>query len=294
MAEVHMSVGPHAARPANGLSRLRPRDRRSVLGFLLPYAPQNAYILAQISRGALGRDDLAGPLLGHWTEGELTGVAIFGSNLVLSTPCSAHARDAFARYARAEGFRVWVVVGEDATIDAFMDTYGRRTRPTLLERSGQRLYAMRHLDDAPQHVEGLRPAELEETEALMRLDRDMVTEELGFDPFSRDLDSYRRGWKRRIREGRSWVIERDGEVIFKVDHSASSEHVIQLAGVYTVPSARRQGLARDGMAGMVSWVLERVPVVTLYVDASNHPAIQLYEALGFQEQSLVRSIWFAD
>ena len=85
-----------------------------------------------------------------------------------------------------------------------------------------------------------------------------------------------------------------GEVLFKVDHSASSEHVIQLAGVYTVPSARRKGLARDGMVGMVSWALERVPTVTLYVDASNTPAIRLYEALGFEERSLVRSIWFAD
>ena len=289
-----MSVGPHAHRPPNGLSRLRPRDRRSVLALLVPFAAQNAYILAQISRGALGRDDLAGPLLGHWSGGELTGVAIFGSNLVLSTPCSPDARDAFARYARTEGFRVWVVVGEDETIDAFMDTYGRRTRPILLERPGQRLYAMNQPPAGPVSVEGLRASEIQETEALMRLDREMVTEELGFDPFSRDLDSYRRGWKRRIREGRSWIIERGDELLFKVDHSASSEHVIQLAGVYTVPSARRRGLARDGMAGMVSWALERVPTVTLYVDASNTPAIGLYETLGFEAQSLVRSIWFAD
>ncbi|MGB0591221.1 MAG: GNAT family N-acetyltransferase [Myxococcota bacterium] len=288
-----MSVGPHAPGPANGLSRLRPRDRRSVLNLLVPHAAQNAYILAQISRGALGRDDLAGPLLGHWSEGLLTGVAIFGSNLVLSTPCTPSARDAFARYARAEGFRVWVVVGEDATIDAFMATYGRQTRPTLLERPGQKLYAMHTAPDLSGQVQGLRPAEIQETEALMRLDREMVVEELGFDPFSRDLESYRRGWKRRIREGRSWIIERHGEALFKVDQSASSEHVIQLAGVYTAPSARRQGLAREGMAGMVAWALERVPVVTLYVDASNHAAIRLYEALGFQEKSLVRSIWFA-
>jgi ribosomal protein S18 acetylase RimI-like enzyme len=47
------------------------------------------------------------------------------------------------------------------------------------------------------------------------------------------------------------------------------------------------------MAGMVAWALERVPVVTLYVDASNLAAIRLYESLGFQEKSLVRSIWFA-
>jgi ribosomal protein S18 acetylase RimI-like enzyme len=294
MREGAVGLGRHAPGTPNGLSRLRPRDRRIVLAILLPFAAQNAYILAQISRGSLGSDDLAGPLLGHWEHGELTGIAIFGSNLVLSSPCSPSARDAFARYARSEGFRVWVAVGEDATIDAFMDTYGRGTRPTLLERTGQVLYSITSAPAEGRAVRGLRPAEVQETEALMRLDREMVLEELGFDPFSRDLDGYRRGWKRRILDGRSWVIEREGKILFKVDQSASSEHVIQLAGVYTIPSARRQGLARAGMAAMVTWALDRVPVATLYVDASNHPALALYEGLGFQRQSLVRSIWFAD
>ena len=128
----------------------------------------------------------------------------------------------------------------------------------------------------------------------MHMDRAMVTEELGFDPFARDLESYRRGWKRRIREGRSWVVSRQNTLLFKVDQSASSEDVIQLAGVYTLPSERRRGIARKAMTEMCAWALERVPVVTLYVDSENTHAIKLYEKLGFDFRGLIRSVWFAN
>ena len=77
-------------------------------------------------------------------------------------------------------------------------------------------------------------------------------------------------------------------------YRAQRDRGLPEAACHTSIPARRQGLAREGMAGMVAWALERVPVVTLYVDASNHAAIRLYEALGFQEKSLVRSIWFAN
>lgn len=289
-----MAIGREPYADREGLGRLRPRDRRAALAFLRQARPRNAYLLAQIARGALGRDDLAGPLIGHWSDGELDGIAIFGSNLVLSMPCSPVACDGFADYARAKGFRVWVAVGEDALIESFMASYGRARRPIVLERVGQRLYALRERPDAPVDPMDLRAADIREAEALMRVDREMVVEELGFDPFSRDLDGYRRGWHCRIREERSWIVERDGAIVFKVDHSASSDDVVQLAGIYTVPSRRRQGIAHEAISAMCWRLLRKVPLVTLYVDADNTPAIKLYESIGFEPIGLVRSVWFAD
>ena len=140
----------------------------------------------------------------------------------------------------------------------------------------------------------LRVAELEDVESLVKLDRDMVTEEVGFDPFEPVMDSYRQGWLRRVREGRAWVVGPvGGPLIFKVDQSAVSQAAVQLAGIYTVPERRREGLASAGIGEMCRRLLDRHARVTLYVGGSNTPAIKLYEALGFEPIALVRSAWFA-
>ncbi|PSC05924.1 GNAT family N-acetyltransferase [Alsobacter soli] len=60
-----------------------------------------------------------------------------------------------------------------------------------------------------------------------------------------------------------------------------------IAGVFhvaTAPEARRRGLARRLMAGLLAWARERgAETVYLQVVAENHPAIALYRACGFRE-----------
>ncbi len=284
------------AQPTAGIARLSAPNRWAALRLLRERPDYNAYLLAQIARGAIDHDDVAGPLIGYWLDGELVGVAVFGSNLVLSHPCADEAVVAFAKYARRSGFRAWVAVGEDGLLDRFMETYGRRQRGIRIERPGQLLFALRRdvLDPpAPAADRSLRPADVTELEPVVRADRSMVMEELGFDPFIRDLDSYRRGWLRRVREGRCWVLtSQGGEVVFKVDQSAASEDVVQLAGIWTAPACRRQGLARAGVREMSQELLTRVPLVSLYVHRFNAPAIALYEDLGFERRGLIRSVWF--
>ncbi|MGM0577353.1 MAG: GNAT family N-acetyltransferase [Myxococcota bacterium] len=291
-----MSQAPMPGGRPDGLWRLQRRDRWAALRLLRRSVEHNAYLLSQIARGAIGRDDVAGPLVGHWRDGRLDGLCILGSNLVISRPASDEAVDAFAEYARRSRFRVWVAVGDDATIDRFMSAYGRTWRPIRIERAGQALYRVDgdalEGDDAARSPE-LRPADIREVEALMEADRAMVREELGFDPFVRDLPSYREGWRRRIREERCWVVGPvGGPVRFKVDHSAVSEDVVQLAGIFTRPEERRQGLARAGVGEMCRRLLGRVSSVTLYVHRHNIPAIALYESLGFERVGAVRSVWF--
>lgn len=282
--------------PPRGLARLRPRHRWAALRLLRQRPDHNAYLLAQIARGAIDHDDVAGPLVGYWEDDVLVGVAVFGSNLVLSTPCSDDAVVAFAGYARRSGFRAWVAVGEDGLLDRFMEAYGRRHRRIRVERSGQLLFGLprgglRQGVLGPQRT--LRPADVTELSPVVAADRSMVMEELGFDPFIRDLESYRRGWLRRVREGRCWVLTSvGGEVVFKVDQSAASADVVQLAGIWTAPVWRRRGLARTGVAEMCHELLSGVPLVTLYVHRFNEPAIGLYETLGFERRGLIRSVWF--
>jgi ribosomal protein S18 acetylase RimI-like enzyme len=247
-----------------------------------------------VSRGALQRDSVAGPVIGYWNAGALEGVCILGSNLVISDPASDSAIDAFGDYARREGILFWVAVGPDKTMARFLETYGRDTRRIHLERGDQGLYQLtsEELHEGPRCA-ALRLAQVEDLEALVGLDRRMVTEEIGFDPFARVLEAYRQGWLRRIREGRAWVIGPvGGPLSFKVDQSAASEQAVQLAGIYTVPERRAQGIATAATGEMCHRLLARVPRVTLYVHRENTTAVGLYESLGFKSLGSVRSVWF--
>ena len=254
----------------------------------------NAYLLAQVARGALQRDDVAGPIIASWRAGELDGICILGSNLVISDPSSDAAIDSFAEYARRQGIPFWVAVGPDRTISRFLEGYGRGTRSIHLERGEQILYELSAEDLAAEHrSQELRRAELEDLEKLVSLDRRMVTEEIGFDPFTEVLQPYRQGWLRRIREARAWVIgPLGGPLTFKIDQSAVSEHVIQLAGIYTVPELRGQGLASGATGEMCHELLGSCPRITLYVHRENTSAVRLYEGLGFKPLGEVRSVWF--
>lgn len=256
----------------------------------------NAYLLAQVARGSLGASDVAGVMLGFRRDGRLEGICALGANLVVSVPSSDGAIEAFALSARREGANVRVVVGHDGCVDRLMQAYGRSTRPIRLERANQVLYRVdRDTLVGEAGSTRLRQADVAETGALVDMDRAMVSEELGFDPFADHLDSYRYGWLRRIREGRAWVIggPQRGGLVFKIDQSAVSDAIVQISGVYTRPDHRRQGLAREGTAELCRRLLVEAGAVTLYVHAENTSALALYESLGFQGVGRVRSVWFA-
>lgn len=268
-----------------------PADAHAARELLCLERPFNAYLLALIERGALGHDEIAGPIVGCWRGGQLEGICVLGSNLVISHPASVESIEMFADYARRCRAAFWVAVGEDGAIDRFMGLYGRQARDIRIERGGQLLFRLTVRPEAPEVA--LRRSEPEDLGALLRADRSMVLEELGFDPFESVGRAYRDGWLRRIREGRSWVVgDRGGPITFKVDQSATSDDVVQLAGIYTVPEARRAGLAFAGVASVCAQLMETRPMVTLYVDRNNTAAVRLYQKLGFEAVGAIRSVWF--
>lgn len=273
--------------------RLGADDERAVRRFLARQPAQHAYLLGLVERGALQERELGHVLVG-WFEGRrLMAVASLGQNLVISATRSARALAAIAGHVRELGIGVRVVAGPDDEVGAFMSHFGRER--VIAERAGQVLMEVdrRRLSRAARSVE-LRPAQVGDLDPIWRADRAMIEEELGLFPFANDPEGHRRGCERRILEQRSWVIGGvGGPLSFKVDQSAVSPMVVQLAGVYTVPERRRQGLAFGALGEMCHLLTREAERVALFVDAHNEAARRLYRRLGFCEVGRVRSVWLA-
>jgi predicted GNAT family acetyltransferase len=114
--------------------------------------------------------------------------------------------------------------------------------------------------------------------------------ELGVDPLQRDPDGFRWRTRAQIEEGRSWLWEEDGVILFKAEASAWTPGAVQLQQVWTDPEARRQGYGSRGLRDLIRLLLEEVPVVCLFVRADNATAIGLYDSIGMEHVLDYRSV----
>jgi uncharacterized protein len=131
---------------------------------------------------------------------------------------------------------------------------------------------------------GLRPALLDDLPAVTVFACALHVEDRMGPPIPR---SGRAGVRARMREsilrGGTWVIEREGRLVGKVDLSIRSAlRGAQIAGVYIEDAWRGQGIAGGCVAAISRNLLdEGLPAVTLHVRADNGPALRAYSRAGF-------------
>ena len=58
------------------------------------------------------------------------------------------------------------------------------------------------------------------------------------------------------------------------------------------PRGARPGYAKRGLRDLIRLLLDKTPIVTLFVRTDNLPAIRLYDSIGMQRALTYRSILF--
>ena len=214
--------------------------------------------------------------------GAIRGLCHVGTNVVPSGDGCA----VFAGAAARAGARM--LIGEERAVTELWDAAGRRLSKAREDRPGQPVYA---ISDAPASGEtGLRVATMDDLELLVPACAASHREELGVDPLRRDPEGFRWRTRVQIEEGRSWLWAEDGMIRFKAEASAWTPSAVQLQQVWVDPPVRRRGYAARGLRDLVRLLLERTPVVTLFVRTENAPAIGLYDAVGMERVLTYRSI----
>ena len=216
--------------------------------------------------------------------GRLTALCYAGANLVPSGEgCGAFAALAEERPPR-------MIIGEERAVEDLWSTVHDRLPRPREDRPGQPVYVL-HERPPPQET-GLRAANPADLDLLLPACAAAHREELGIDPLRRDAEAFRRRTRQQIAEGRSWLWEEGGTILFKAEASAWTPAAVQLQQVWVDPEARHRGYARRGLRDLCGRLLERVPAVTLFVRAENAPAIRLYEAVGMRRVLAYRSLLF--
>ena len=252
-------------------------DLDQILGFC-GRDPVERVFLEDIARRGLGRFSAVA------VEGRLEALCHVGANVVPSgTGCAAFAE------ATAHG-NARMIIGEEQAVTELWDAVAPRMPPPRDDRPGQPVYELR---EAPEPGEtGLRPARLSDLEALVPACAAAHLEEIGIDPLRRDPESFRWRTRAQVEEGRSWVWLEDGVIRFKAEASAWTPSAVQLQQVWVDPEARGRGYARRALSDLCRLLLERVPIVCLFVRPENTPALRLYDSVGMTRVLTYRSLVF--
>lgn len=276
------------------LKLVAPAELASVLTVLDRDPVANAFVTARVLESRLDPRRLGGEMWGWYHRGELHALCYAGANLV-PTGAEPAALRAFAARALRQGRRCSSIVGPAEAVGPLWSALEPRWGPARVVRARQPLMV---LTEPPPGIEPdprVRRVRRQEMDLVMPACVAMFTEEVGVSPLAA-VDgglAYQARVAETVGQGRCFVRVEDGRVVFKAEIGAVTPRVCQLQGVWTAPDRRGQGLATAGLATVVRHALaEAAPVVSLYVNDFNAPALATYRRLGFTESGALRSVLF--
>ncbi|HQR80983.1 MAG TPA: GNAT family N-acetyltransferase [Actinomycetota bacterium] len=140
----------------------------------------------------------------------------------------------------------------------------------------------------------VRRAEMADLDILFPASVAMFTEELGISPLAPDGGAtYRRRVAGLVRHGRAFLIEQDGQVLFKAEVGVLADEVAQVQGVWVDPPHRGRHVSEPALAAVVRLTREHLaPVVSLYVNDFNHAALAAYAKVGFRQVGEFATVLF--
>lgn len=260
------------------MAQLRRPELEQILAFCAE-DPVERVFLEDIARRGLGRFTAV-----EEPDGRLSALCHVGANVVpAGRGCGV-----FEETVRRGSARM--LIGEEQAVGELWEAARFVLARPREDRPGQPVYELRDPPDAGET--GLRAATAADFELLVPACAATHLEELGVDPLARDAEGFRWRTRAQIEEGRSWLWEDEGVVLFKAEASAWTPSAVQLQQVWVDPVARGKGYAQRGMRDLLRLLLERTPVVCLFVRPENAPALRVYEAVGMHRTIAYRSIIF--
>jgi predicted GNAT family acetyltransferase len=271
---------------------LRPQDLPEVEALLQRDPVSDVFVSSRVAAAGLDPARMGGEMWGHVVDGRLEAICHAGANLV-PVQAGPDAARAFAERARRLGRRCASIVGDRAAVAPMWAALEPSWGPARDVRPNQPLMVIDHAP-AVEPDPLVRRVRIDELDLLVPACVAMFTEEVGVSPVAADGGGlYRSRISELVRTGRSFARIEDGRVVFKAELGAVTPWACQVQGVWVPPALRGRGLSAPGMAAVVALALAEVaPVVSLYVNDYNAPALATYRRVGFTDHGTFMSVLF--
>ncbi len=266
-------------------------DAEALRAFLLNDMRQHLYLLGLLEECGVTAP-AGGPSHAFWgrfDQGELSAVLFVGGNGGLVVP-SASSPSLFHALTAPLAQTVWLrsALGERTAVDALVRLLGRGRRPRL--DLTQRLFTVSADDMGPFTNPRLRLAREEDLPRLVPLAAGDVAERLGHRPLEEDPAGFAARVRRRVRAGRTWVLEEGGELVFKVDVGCRSRFGAELEGIHTHPSHRGRGHGTLSLGQISRHLLSAMPRLALRVHEQDERTAALARRVGYVSGPLQRLV----
>lgn len=231
----------------------------------------------------------------HWfgvvDDGGVRGcVLVVAERLVVPWAPDSSDAAALGRHLRGR-FTPCMMVGPRAQVDALWETWTEgEVEPERYY--DQRLYVIRDRPLGPP-VYGFRRARPAEWKTISIQAGLMEQEDLGRNPRQHYPVVHDQVVRERVKNGRTWVISRDRQILFQINIGTALDIGSQVGGTWVPPEHRGQGLATDGMRALCQHLLGYHPFVSLHVNEANAAAVRVYEKVGFVPHAPFRLITVA-
>lgn len=286
-----------ASLPAEGrwsIRQLSDEDVRATMDFLQRDPLMNVYL---ISRLIEERSLAVTQMVVVRFNGAVVLVASLATNIVLAGDPAldeATTEGAIALVADRIITRmlpVRAIISPAPLVEALWQRLRTRVDPPTVVRLNQPVYALRGRLDYPD-LTTARYSSTRDLDQLVPACAAMHLEEVGIDPLRRDPAGYRERVRELVEKKRSVILTIGGLIAAKCEYSALTPEAVQLMGVWTSPSLRRQGHSRQLLREVCGHLARKGKTVTLFVNDFNTPAVKLYESLGFERIGTNRAlIW---
>ncbi|MBX7115463.1 MAG: DUF4081 domain-containing protein [Myxococcaceae bacterium] len=254
----------------------------ALYGLLSREAGQNLYMLGLLQEfgitPAAGRAAFA--FWGCFKGSTLEAAVFVGGQGGLVVPSSTPAGGIIDIASHLAGkVKLQTSLGEKPGVDVLVQYLSPTQRPRLSK--AQRLYAVSADDLGPFTNPLLRLATDADVPQLVPMAAGALKEMYGYDALAQNGHAFAERVALRVALKRTYVLEENGKLVFKLDLGSRSQSGAELEAPYTIPAERRKGHLTLCLGQISRHLLSSLPRLTLRIDDADTSTAAIARKVGY-------------